>query len=136
MRTKQITVQSSWFLDRDLTIEVTMTIRISIPGDPYADVTTGLLFQPELPDHQQEVLHRPLYDGVHEGLAYVGLPLPSEHLAVDITELSIAPVLDAFPSEEHIQHLVQILGGLTRELVAHLWHWMATMMNYDDQSAT
>lgn len=125
MITKNITVQSLWSSDMYPEFDVRMTIRMSVPGDPDADITTGLLFKPEFPDHQQEILHRRLYDGVYEGLADVALPLPSAHLVVDIVELQIVPALDTLESAEHLQHLGDILGGLTREIVANLWRGIA-----------
>ena len=128
-----MTVQSRWSSDRYLPLEITMTMRMSMPGDPYADISTGLLFQPEFPEHREDVLHRRLYDGVHEGIAYLGLPLPAEHLAVDIMELQIVPAVDTIEAEADIQHLASILGGLTREMVFNLSNALETMNEHDEQ---
>ena len=113
-----------------------MTMRMSMPGDPYADISTALRFQPEFPEHREDVLHRRLYDSVYEGVSYIDRPFPAEHLAVDIIELQIVPAVDTIEAEADIQHLANILGGVTREMVFNLSNALETMNEHGEQPPT
>ncbi|GEM_PF-3198606 len=121
MKGEQAIYVMYWGSDAYPTLAIQMAIRVEIPGEQDASVSTSLLFEPELPEHLRDMLYRSLYDGVHGGLLTVGSPVPAHGITVKVLQLHILPLPGIDSTKEEIEHLRDILHTLMQEMVAALW---------------
>lgn len=97
--------------------EIRLTIRMEISAQESADVSTTLLFEPYLPERWQDMLHRHLYNGVHDGLAGSAAPIPQGGIAVEISGLNIHPHLESNSPKKDALWLGDVIQALTAEMV-------------------
>ncbi len=102
-------------------VEVSMTVSVEVPGEPGVDVSTTLLFEPELPEHLADMVHQKLYDGVHAGLGAAGLSFPQGGIAVEILALQLRPHPDTIMASDDKQRIAEALGALVMGMVAGVW---------------
>ncbi len=99
-------------------VEIRLTVEVEAGGEPYLDVSTELLFEPELPEALQDKLHQHLYDGVHGGIA-IAVPPVALPLTIKILELCILPH-ENFTLEENVEAVGSILEAQMVGIVATL----------------
>ena len=95
-------------------------------------MSTWLRYEPKVPEHLQDELHRALYNGVHAGLAIISDPLPKGGIAVDITRLVVkTPQLETLKTDGGIGQVAASLHSLVAYAVASLWQGLN---NWSDSS--
>ncbi len=136
MRAEQVASCTYWTSAANPPVEVQMTIRVEIPGEPGVDVSTTLLFEPELPEHLADMVHQKLYDGVHAGLGATGLPFPQGGIAVEILTLQLHPFPETIVADKDMQRIAEALGALVMGIVGALWAGLEASGNESSQSAS
>jgi len=106
--------------------EISLSLRLEIPGEPGVDVTIGLDYAPRLPLATQDPLHQRLYDGVHGGLAVVERPLPPGGVTVIVTGVRLTPTPDGSGSVADLAHTGKLLQLLTTQATATLFDGLLT----------
>lgn len=126
MQTQMIVAEQTsrnryWPPDPLPTREIELTVRLEIPEESGAEVGITPSFEPPLPSRWEDTLQQRLFQGVHGGLAHVGMPLPEVGIGVRITQLRVSPPLQAESSFDDVSRLGDTLEALTASTVAALW---------------
>jgi hypothetical protein len=101
--------------------EIELTLRLEIPEESGADVSTTPDLDLPLPTSWEETVHQRLYAGVHGGIARGGAPLPAGGIGVHITRLRVTPLFDGEDNPNERRRLGETLEALTASTVAALW---------------
>ena len=102
-----------------------MAVRMEIPATGISvgvDVSTFLSYEPKVPEHLQDELHKGLFNGVHQGLALVDGRSPQGGIAVEVTRLAISiPDLETLANDNRIRQVGATLESLIACTVCSLW---------------
>lgn len=107
-------------------VEISVAVRLEIPGEPGVDVAIALDYEPKFPLATQDVLHQRLYDGVHGGLAAVERPLPPGGVTAVVTAVRLTPPPDGGGSVADLAHTGRLLQVLTAQAVSTLFDGLLT----------
>jgi hypothetical protein len=64
---------------------------------------------------------RGLYDGIHDGTAGAGLPIPERGLKFEITEVSVGPILGKRPKARRLKSIAELLRMMAATSAEGLW---------------
>jgi hypothetical protein len=98
-----------------------------MPDGTGADVGIDADFDPAPPPTWEDTLQQRLYQGVHGGLANVGVPLPEGGIGVHILQVRILPPVESTTADDDMQRLGETLEALTAATVSALWTGVITL---------
>lgn len=137
MKAEQKSFSKFWVSNKQIVVEVQMTIQFELATEEDPDVGTFLSYEPKFPQgwNAQDELQQKLFIGVHAGLAVVDLPLPKTCLNFEISQLSVSPSLQEM-AEEDIQRIGNLLLEMVRWAVAALWTGSHELRDSNWESST
>jgi hypothetical protein len=114
----QASVHTSWLSQYQPQIDISISVQITQPADPFVDVSIGLFFEMRLASDFEDKLRQHIYDGVHAGLAYA--PLSPGGMVVNIIDVQVLPSFNELIAGKQFERVCLLIESLTCQLVADL----------------